>query len=31
MNSKIKYAFNEALKTFTKLYSFDNNMNEALL
>ena len=31
MKSKTKYAFNEALKTFTKLYSFDKNMNEALL
>ena len=31
MKSKTKYAFNEALKTFTKLYSLNRNMHEALL
>ena len=31
MKLKTKYSFNEALKTFTKLYSLDRNMHEALL
>ena len=31
MKSKTKYAFNEALKTFTKLYTLNRNMHEALL
>ena len=31
MKTKTKYSFNEALKTFTKLYSIDRNMHEALL
>ena len=31
MKLKTKYSFNEALKTFTKLYSLNRNMHEALL
>ena len=31
MKSKTKSSFNEALKTFTKLYSLNRNMHEALL
>ena len=31
MKSKTKHAFNEALKTFTKLYSLNRDMHEALL
>ena len=31
MKTKTKFAFSEALKTFTKLYSLNRNMHEALL